>query len=104
MAAVTYLTPIKASPYKTLDDLAEEFGVTKVTIHTRRKELEQEQERYGPFSVIKDNGIVLINYLAFLDFLKWRDRLKEKNLRKTVPPYDPVKLARTIGWYGKEEE
>lgn len=100
---VTYLATLRAAPYKTLEDLAEELGVTKVTIHTRRKELEQEQERYGDFAVIKDSGIVLINYLAFLDFLKYRSRLKEKNLRKHVPPYNPTKVAKEIGWYAKEE-
>lgn len=104
MAAVTYLTPIKASPYKTISDLSEELGVSKVTIHARKKELEAEKERYGPHTVISDCGIVLINYLAWIDYLKYRARLKEKNLRKTVPPYNPMEVARELGWYGKEQE
>lgn len=101
---IAYMTPMRASPYKTLDDLSDELGVSKVTIHSRKKELEQEKERYGEYAVIRDSGIVLINYLAWIDFLKYRARLKEKNLRKTVPPYKPLEIAKAIGWYGKENE
>ena len=98
---VTYVVETKPNAVRTIDDLAEEFGVTKTTIQTRKKEFQAEKERYGEFSVIQDGGIVLINYLAFLDFLHYRERLKEKNLRKTVPPYNPAIVAKKLGWYGE---
>ncbi len=100
---VVYMTPMRASPYKTLDDLSDELGVSKQTIHARKSELEQEKERYGEYAVIRDAGIVLINYLAWIDFLKYRQRLREKNARKHVPPYKPLEVAKALGWYGEEE-
>lgn len=100
---VVYMTPMRASPYKTLDDLSDELGVSKQTLHSRKKELEEEKERYGEYAVIRDAGIVLINYLAWIDFLKYRQRLKEKNLRKHVPPYNPMEIAKSLGWYGEEQ-
>ena len=45
---------------------------------------------------------MLVNFLAWTDFLKYRQMLKEKNMRKHVPNYDPVKIAKAIGWYGEE--
>lgn len=101
---VVYMTPTRAFPnYKTLDDLANELGVSKQTLHSRKKELEEEKERYGEYVVIRDAGIVLINYLAWIDFLTYRKKLKEKNARKYVPPYKPVEVAKALGWYGEEE-
>lgn len=97
---ITSIKELHCSPFRTIKDLADELNVTKVTINTRKKELENEKERYGEYAVIKDGGIVLINYLAFIDYMKYRERLQEKNLRKTVPPYNPQKLAKSIGWYG----
>lgn len=99
---ITDLKVMRGSPFKTINDLAKELNVTKVTIRTRKKELENEKERYGEYAVIKDGGIVLINYLAFIDYMKYRDRLREKNLRKTVPEFNPKKVAYSLGWYGEE--
>lgn len=67
----------------------------------RIKELREEVEkgRYDEFAFIKDGGFLLINFLAFTDYIKHRNRLREKNLRNEVPAYNPKKIAQAIGWY-----
>lgn len=71
------------------------------SVDNRIKELvgEIKSGRYNELAVIKDGGFVFVNYLALIDYLSNRQRLRNKNLRKTVPPYEPKKVAQEIGWY-----
>ena len=66
----------------------------------RLKEIEDEikKGRYNDYSVIRDGKIVLINVLVFLDFMKYRGMLLDKNARKSAPPFEPAKLIEMIGW------
>lgn len=89
----TVVEVIKGSPYKRPAELAEDLQLSKKTILSRKDELQQEDERYGYTAVIEDEKTILINVYAFLDFMKHRARLKDKNMRKYVPPYDPQKWA-----------
>ena len=84
---------IRGTPYRRPTDLADELQMSRKTVLERRKELQQETERYGVTAVIDDEKTVLINLYAFLDFMKYRTQLKDKNMRKYVPPYDPKKWA-----------
>lgn len=45
-------------------------------------------------------GQVRYSVLCFFDYLQYRERLKDKNLSKFVPPYNPVEVARTLGMEG----
>lgn len=80
----------------TRTELATSFGISTKTVDSRIKEIENEikEKRYGPHSVMRDVGIVLVNPLVFADYLTFRARLKNKNLRKNVPEYDPYTTAR----------
>ena len=49
-------------------------------------------------AVIRDGNIVLVNTLVFVDYLKYRKALQEKNARKHVPPFRPEKWAWVSGW------
>ena len=82
----------------TVTDLAESFGMSKQTVTSRIKEIEEEVKngRYGPHSVIHDVGYVAVNPMVFADYLTYRPRLRNKNLRKSVPPYDPFKVAQEL--------
>ena len=92
---------IRKYPYRQKKDLAEELGLSRTTIYERCKEIEEEQwDRYGDYAVIRDGHITLINVLAFLDYLKYRDSLIDTNTRKFVPAYDPNKVAMQLGWKG----
>ena len=51
-----------------------------------RLELTLEQRRY--------------NVLVFADYCHYRARLRDRNMSKFVPPYDPVETAKTLGMGG----
>ena len=82
----------------TTSELAICFGMSKQTVASRIKEIEEEMTlgRYGPHSVIHDVGYVAVNPLVFTDYLTYRSRLRNKNLRKNVPEYDPFKTAQEL--------
>ena len=82
----------------TTAELAESFGISRQTVASRVKEIEEEvkAKRYGPHSVIHDVGYVAVNPLVFADYMTYRSRLRNKNLRKGVPEYDPFLTAQEL--------
>ena len=96
---ITAITEVHGAPYITRGNLAKQIKLSVRTIDARIKEMREETDRYDEFALIKDGGIVLINYLAWIDFMKYRERLMNRNLRKNIPKYDPKRVAESIGWY-----
>ena len=82
-----YVESIRGYPYKTQQGVAEEFCISRATVHNRIKEILEEIKagRYSDYSIIEDGHIILVNVLVFLDYEKYRKMLKDKNLRKVVP-------------------
>ena len=103
---ITELREISASPYKTKADLAETYKVCVRTVKYRIDEIEEEVKkgRYPSHSVLRDGTLLWVNQLVWIDYLANRQKLLNKNLRKYVEPYDPVAIAREIGWYADIEE
>lgn len=97
---IMYAETIRGYPYMPKKRIAEEFGISKSTVYVRMKEIDEEIKsgRYNEFAIIEDGNIVLINVLVFIDFLTYRSRLKEKNMRKYVPEFRPDKIIRMLGW------
>jgi len=96
---ITAIESIRAVPLISKEEACKQFGFkSKDSLDVRIKEME-ESGRYA-YSVIRDGKLVLINYLALMDYLYHRRKLQQKNLIKHVPPFDPVKAARSVGWYG----
>ena len=85
-------------PYRQRKDIADDLGMSRSTIYQRCKELEEFQDRYGEFAVIHDGNMILINILAFLDFMRYRSSLMGKNTKKYVPPWNPEQIAKQMGW------
>ncbi|MBQ4058769.1 MAG: helix-turn-helix domain-containing protein [Lachnospiraceae bacterium] len=98
--SISYLNYISATPYLSVQDLADYLNLSTSTISARKRELETFNGRYGETSVIKDGGIVLINVLCMLDYLKYRSLLSDETTRKYVPAFNPYQWAHAIGWYG----
>lgn len=90
-----YSKPVLATRHQ----LADEFDMCLRTVDTRIKELTEHKNRYGDFAFIKHGSMVLVNKLVFVDFLAYRDRLRDKNLKKNVPPYNPENVAKQLGYY-----
>lgn len=86
-------------PYMKKEVLAQAFGISKSTVHIRSVEMEEKARgRYGPYAVVRDGQVVLVNCLALLDWMKYRKRLLDGRQAKHVPDYDPEKIARGMGW------
>ena len=97
---MVYTESVRGYPYMHKEQLAKELEISTGTVRNRLKEIEDEikKGRYNDYSVIRDGKIVLINVLVFLDFMKYRGMLLDKNARKSAPPFEPAKLIEMIGW------
>lgn len=92
-------THVSGYPYRTKMAIAEELGISRSTVYERMREIEGEiGKRYGAYALIHDGNIVLVNVLVFLDWLKYRRQLMDKNMRKYVPEYSARKVAEAMGW------
>mgnify|MGYP000786452920 CR=1 FL=1 len=86
-------------PYVTKKQLAEELEISPNTVKTRIQEIEEEIQkgRYEEYAVMRDGQLLAVNYMVWIDYITYRQRLREKNLRKFVPPFDPKKIASYAG-------
>nr|DAO29554.1 MAG TPA: Redirecting phage packaging protein C packaging protein, DNA Binding [Caudoviricetes sp.] len=94
---VTEVRMLAADPYITKRYIADRYHVSVRTVCNWIAELDQyvQSGRYSDYTILDGCGVVYINYLAFIDYLKYRDKLRAK---KTVPPFDPSRIAKYIGW------
>ena len=92
---------IHASPYISRAGISDQLNISKPTVDNRIREIKEQIKagRYNDLAVIKDGGVVLVNYLVFIDYMANRQKLLEKNLARTVPAFRPKKVAESIGWY-----
>lgn len=84
--------------FVTKQEAAERIGVEPRTIQNWMNEIEQYPDRYGTRTTSRDHGYSLINILVLYDYLHYRKQLKQKNLRKMVPPYNPDEWIHELGW------
>jgi DNA-binding Lrp family transcriptional regulator len=84
-------------PYRRKRELADLLGISPATVQQRCGEMET-SGRYGPYAVIRDGQVLLINTLCFVDWMRYRRELIDTNLRKYVPPFDAEAVARSMGW------
>lgn len=79
-----------AKVYANKTTIAKIFHITRQTAWRRQQEIEQEiGKRYNRYAVLE--GLVSVE--VFADYEKYHKRLKDRNLRKTVPPFS-MKEAR----------
>lgn len=95
-----YTESIRGYPYMQKEQLADEFHICKSTVQKRMKEIETEVKngRYNDYAIIRDGKIVLVNVLVFIDYLKYRRMLMDRNARKYTPEFRPDQLVQIIGW------
>lgn len=72
--------------YSTKADIGRIFHISRPTVYKQVEEIKEEVEkgRYNKYA-ISDNRISIA---VFADYTKYRRRLKDRNLRKTVPPFN----------------
>ena len=81
-------------------NLAIVFDLGKSTVAERISELEEwiGKGRYPRTSVVHDGKIVLVNRLAFLDYLANRQRLMSRAGAKYAEPYEPKRLSEELAY------
>ncbi len=71
--------------YRNKTEIAHIFGISVPTVYRRVEGIRGEiGKRYNRYA-IADN---LISLAVFADYQKYHKQLENKNLRKTVPPFD----------------
>lgn len=85
------------------EQLCKEFQLCDKTIEQKLRGIEEEigKGRYTEYDLIRNGRIKRCTYSAFFDYLKYEKRLKDKHLRKTVPPFDRDAIWECI-WHMKE--
>lgn len=99
---MTILKVTYGNPVSTIKNICEHYQISDRTARTVVKEMQQERERYGDYTVFGDGALRRVNFLAFTDYWQFRRMLQDKNARKHVPAYDPQRVARSLGFYGGE--
>ena len=90
---------IKGTTYQTVKSIAAEYGRTPQWVSNILREI-KDSGRYRT-AWIESGGDKdrLINTLVFEDYLHYRSKLKDRNLARKVPPYDPAEVRRQRGEY-----
>ncbi len=79
--------------------LSELAAITGASERSLKQQLIQFQEyidmgRYSHFALIQNQRIIMINLYAFLDYIHYKDLLKNKVTRKTVPAFNAAEIAK----------
>lgn len=94
-------------PYLRQMELCEAFGMGRKAVVTRLKEIRTLRDRYGSRSIIDDGNTVLVFVPAFVDYMKNRNILRDKNTSKYVEEYKPGQIIRELAmheWGSAPEE
>lgn len=89
---ITGIRYVKAGPYMTKAEIAEAFGISIRTVCNRLSELAIyiAKGRYSEYTILDGFGVTYVNYLALVDFMRYRKELKAG---RRVPPFNPKKVA-----------
>jgi len=89
----------RKAPYLRKKDLQVELGICRSTADKLFKGVEDgiRSGRYDRYSVAGN----YVNLFAVIDYLKYGDQLKDKNMRKYVPAYNPVMISESCGFSQK---
>lgn len=89
------ITEVRGTPFITRTVLANQMGISAKTVDNRAREMKN-SGRYPEPTIIKDGGLVLINYLAFMDYIAKRERIQNGI---PVDDFAPREMAKAMGWY-----
>ena len=84
---ITSIKYISASPYMSKAQIQKLMNVSARTVTSRIAEIDQyvQNGRYGAHTILDGCGVTYVNYLAFIDFLKYRKDLKlDAECRRTT--------------------
>ena len=79
-------------PYMSKKQLAKGLGYGETSIYKLIKGFEEEVgagSRYSRYAIAGNR----YNYFAVIDYMKYRDYLKDPALRRHIPKFDPAEIA-----------
>lgn len=87
---------IRGQAYFPKSRVAEMTDATVRTVNRKVKGIQREIERgrYSPYALAGK----LINYYVYIDYIKYEKDLQDKNLRKTVPAFEPEEIMKISGF------
>lgn len=95
MSRKTYIETGKSSPklFMTADQLSEYEGMSGAHYRSIIREIEKqiEEGRYPETSI--GGNPRSVNYYVYRDYMTNRRRLRNRNLKKTVKPFNPAEIA-----------
>ena len=94
-----YMVTIRGYTYLPIKGVAEEYGCCRATVYNNLKLIRQCDRYKDAWVTINDDGDQLVNTLVYEDYLRHRTELKNKNLARRLPPYDPAEVRRQRGEY-----
>lgn len=81
-------------PYLSKKQLGIELGYKASSVNTLIKGFQTEVgTRYNRYAIVENR----YNLFAVIDYLKYRNRLKDETTRKSVPPFDASEVAEMCG-------
>lgn len=83
--------------YFTVNELSKMFHRSPTTVNSYLAEIQNDSRYKNEMILIEDSRPKLVNVNIFEDYLFNRTYLRDRNLRKHLDPFDPVKVARQRG-------
>lgn len=89
----------RGTAYLSKKQLAQELNYSEQTIANYIKGIQEEIERgrYSKYAVAGNR----YNYYVMVDYMKYKDVLKDENMRKYVPDFNPAEIAELCGYNQK---
>lgn len=86
-------------PVRTKAGIAKAFGISPSTVWRYMTEMQDELgKRYPVYAIAQpSSNLTLISTAAFYDYMVYREALRDRNLRKSVPKYDAQAILKGLG-------
>lgn len=80
---VTGISYIKASPYVSKAQMMQMFNISQSTASRRISDLDRyvQNGRYGPYTILDGAGVTWVNYLALVDYLRYKLSLEHRKVK-----------------------
>ena len=86
-----------ARTYFTVNELSKMYHRSPTTVNSYLAEIQNDSRYKDNMILIEDSRPKLVNVNIFEDYLFNRTYLRDRNLRKHLDPFDPVKVAKQRG-------
>lgn len=99
---IAYMEQIRGHAYMTRAKLAQEFQCCDRTVDKRIKEIREEIKsgRYSKYAILDGDTAPLVNAYVYIDYIKYRKALRNRNTRKYVPPFEEKDMKEIAGLCG----